>query len=375
MLNTPITDVIAKLSDISPSKTALVGFDGYIDKIQTVVEKQNRLGELPQLFESLDSFGSHVRDAAGLSTQLTVRTEKKKLGGNGPIMAHALATLGIENTCIGPFGVDEILSPFLEMHPQCRLINLGQSAETIALEFLDGKLILSDTAPFDCIDWNHLKKVIGIQQLAGLTGKCDLISLVDWSNLAHANTIWKGILEELLIPLDHRPMVFFDLSDPGKRHDDEITQALEIISAFGRHTKTILGLNGNEALKIYHALEKVSNRTESDSKDFEHIGRYIFGYCKLDQLVIHPIDCAYVVSKNGCFLTKGSLVREPKILTGGGDNFNAGYCLGQLLSCSEVESSLLAMAASGSYIQNGHSGDQENLKQYLKSGGGQVMVG
>jgi sugar/nucleoside kinase (ribokinase family) len=64
---------------------------------------------------------------------------------------------------------------------------------------------------------------------------------------------------------------------------------------------------------------------------------------------------------------EGKLVEEPKILTGGGDNFNAGYALGCLMELEMEERLLLGMGCSGTYIQNGKSPDLSELGEYLES--------
>jgi len=48
-------------------------------------------------------------------------------------------------------------------------------------------------------------------------------------------------------------------------------------------------------------------------------------------LVIHPVDSAIAASAKGVSFVEGALTRHPKITTGAGDHFNAGFCLGQLL--------------------------------------------
>ena len=61
----------------------------------------------------------------------------------------------------------------------------------------------------------------------------------------------------------------------------------------------------------------------------------------------------------------GQLIEQPQVSTGGGDNFNAGFCFGLLNDFSVEESMILAMATSGAYVQNGNSPDQKSLMKYL----------
>jgi predicted phosphoribosyltransferase len=62
---------------------------------------------------------------------------------------------------------------------------------------------------------------------------------------------------------------------------------------------------------------------------------------------------------------QGNVVTKPKVLTGGGDNLNAGYSLGLLAGYEIHYCMLLGMAASGAYIQNGISPNISELIVYL----------
>lgn len=61
----------------------------------------------------------------------------------------------------------------------------------------------------------------------------------------------------------------------------------------------------------------------------------------------------------------GHVVAHPKVLTGGGDNLNAGYCLGLLAGFEVHYCMLLAMAASGAYVQNGESPDMSAIIEFI----------
>jgi fructose-1-phosphate kinase PfkB-like protein len=57
---------------------------------------------------------------------------------------------------------------------------------------------------------------------------------------------------------------------------------------------------------------------------------------------------------------------EPRILTGGGDNFNAGFCLALLNDLNLFQSLIMANAVSGYYVKTGISPDVHNLIKFLK---------
>ena len=252
------SEIINKLSALAPNAKALIGLDGYIDKIQHPVEFE--FEKQSTYFKTLDSFGQHVKNAAGKSAQVELFTQVIKPGGNAPIMAHALASLGLKNTCIGTFG-DTVINPiFKTMHSNVKLITVGKSAETNALEFADGKLLLSELSAFDQLDWNFVKSKIGLEKLIQIAEDVELIALVDWCNLPHATDIWKGILKDILKSdkLLH-PKVFFDIADPTKRSDEELMEVLQLLSSFADISEVTLGLNENETIKLYNALCRTKN--------------------------------------------------------------------------------------------------------------------
>jgi len=84
-------------------------------------------------------------------------------------------------------------------------------------------------------------------------------------------------------------------------------------------------------------------------------------------LLIHPIDSCYLFQDGNQFYLKGHVVAKPKITTGGGDNFNAGFCYGLLNSLSPEACMLTAMATSGAYVMYGESPTRASLINYIKT--------
>lgn len=348
------------------SAKAFVGLDGYIDFIQRAVKSQN--GDKQEYFKTIEDFASHIGKAAGKSAQIELVTQETKLGGNAPIMAEALGNLGIRATCIGNFGKDKIHNVFKTIHEKVELLSIGNSALTNALEFHDGKLILSEVGPFKNLNWAYLKNEVGLDQLISMMKPCSLIALVDWCNLPHSTDIWQGILNEVVPEnSDKNRHYFFDIADPSRRSDDELHQALEVISGFNSYGKVTLGLNENETEKMYSCLCRIHQNIEEEGITMIEKGTYIFKSVKVWNLLIHPTNRSISINANGVSEIAGRVVREPKISTGGGDNFNAGYCFGQLLGMNIEESMVTGMANSGAYVQNGQSPSIGVLKDYIST--------
>lgn len=380
MSNTIVVEqVIQKLAALGeriPAPKALLGFDGYVDYIQKAV--QTSTGEESRHFQTLSDFGKHVALAAGKSAQVELRTIVTKFGGNAPIMAHALAQLGTPNYCIGTMGYPNLHDTFHQLHERCTILSVGEPAITNALEFGDGKLILSETSTFKDLDLGHVLRILGENVLDHALDESKLIAMVDWVNLPKCSCLWEQIYERLKSRGVRGRLFFFDLCDPSKKTRQEIQEILTIIGRFRQLGKTILGLNENEAGKIYLALsddepggDTNSVGTEGAGEGRPHrlteISQFIFDRTNIDILVVHPVDCSLITTNSGVTRLSGKRVDQPKILTGGGDNFNAGFCFGLLNDLSPEESAMLGMATSGAYVCNGCSPAVPEVIEFLKT--------
>ena len=362
-LKLTISGVLNKLPQQESRSKALIGLDGFIDKIQRPVRFQQASGS--QYYSSLDSFGQRIKEAADQSAQIELQTKTIKLGGNAPIFAHSLGHLQVQSVCLGTFGLPQIHPVFQKIHANCQLISLGDAAETNALEFDDGKLILSELSSFSTLDWQQVKEQVNLEELVDYASQVQMIGLVDWCNLPHASDIWLGFYQDVVqAEVNQQPMFFFDLADPSKKSSEEVKQVIDIISGFSKYGQVTLGLNENETLKLSEFLG-LSVTTKDDHQRLATQGRLLFKIMDIAQLLIHPIDGCFLINAQEEHYLPGRVVENPLVSTGGGDNFNAGFCFGQLNGFNGLESMALAMATSGSYVQHGISPDLEGLRDYL----------
>lgn len=58
--------------------------------------------------------------------------------------------------------------------------------------------------------------------------------------------------------------------------------------------------------------------------------------------------------------------KKPKLTTGAGDNFNAGFVLGLMLGLSPDQALLTGMSTSGFYVRNAGSPKFEELIQFIE---------
>jgi hypothetical protein len=190
-----------------------------------------------------------------------------------------------------------------------------------------------------------------------------LISFLNWSEIVNSSAIWEGVLSEIfpVIELTGEPPLFFtDFSDCSRRSKKEIQFAIDLLGRFRRYFKVILSLNQNEAELVAFALDV----TQSPS-DEEFI-KSLFAATNTDILTIHRTKDALGFDGVSFEKCDAFFCTEPSILTGGGDNFNAGFCFALLHDLDLFRSLLVANAVSGSYVKIGISPDAVTLIEFLK---------
>lgn len=339
--------------------TAFVGLDGFVDEIVHMVDKRENAQEYTRL-PTITSFSERLAGAAGRSTNIEVVTQRTKLGGNGPIMANALATLGVKVTYVGALGYPNLHPVFEPLAKRAVVHSIAEPGYTDAAEFLDGKVMFGKSSSLAEITWHNIDDRLGQERFVQGFQRSDLVAFVNWTMIPYMSEIWEALLKEVC-PKQSGPRrtIFFDLADPEKRPDDDIARALQFISDFQRHFNVILGLNEKESFEIAQALG-IPNRGHSPEAVCE-MARQIHEKLRIDTLVIHPVSYALAVSDGKVDLVNGPVITKPVITTGAGDHFNSGFCLGKLLGFNNEMSLLVGVATSGFYVKTGQSPEMPDL--------------
>src|SRR5947208_11379487 len=121
---------------------AFIGLDGFVDEIVHVVDKRDNAETFHRL-SSIGQMAARVAGAAGRSTNIEMVNQRVKLGGNGPIMANALARLGVKVTYVGALGYPSLHPVFNEFAGHADIHSIAEAGHTDALEFEDGKIMMT----------------------------------------------------------------------------------------------------------------------------------------------------------------------------------------------------------------------------------------
>jgi hypothetical protein len=336
-----------------PSLSAFVGLDGFVDEIVQLVDKRHDAERFDRL-STITAFAERVALAAGKSTNIEPVTQQVKLGGNGPIMANALASLGLKVTYLGALGWPDIHPVFRPLADRAEEFSIGEPGRTLALEFADGKVMLTNTSVLSEITWPNIQERFGRAKFFQHFGTASLVAFVNWTMIPHMSDVWESLQKELCPDLcEPRRKLFIDLADPQKRRKEDIRRALELVTGFQRCFDVTLGLNEKEAWEVAATLDLPARKHTRENLASTALA--IWDRVRVSELVVHPVRYALTASEGHVTEVEGPACEHPKITTGAGDHFNAGFCLGQLLGLDDAQSLLCGVSTSGFYVRNAAS--------------------
>ncbi len=343
---------------------AFVGMDGFVDEIIHVVDKRDNAERFSRL-PTISALAERLAGAAGKSTNVELVNARTKLGGNGPIMANALARLGVRVTYVGALGYPQLHPVFAEFAQRAEVHSIAEAGHTDALEFEDGKLMLTKTTSLNEVTWANIQLRYGRNKFIDNFSTAELVGFVNWTMIPYMSDLWESLLAEFCPAPPHpRRKIFFDLADPEKRTPGDIRRALEIITRFEKYFEVILGLNEKEAYEIGKVLGL--NTGDRTRDGLATLAVEIQKRAPVDTLVVHPVSYALAVSNGTPSIVDGPFVEKPLITTGAGDHFNSGFCLGKLLGLDNAGAVLTGTTCSGFYVRSARSPDLPDLAGMLR---------
>lgn len=363
-------ELIKELKNKNPKLlNLLIGFDGFVDEIIHAVDKRTDSENFKRI-ETIEDLAKRIQKASGLSTNIELVPLVKKIGGNGPIMCNAMSETGANITYVGSLGYPTLNDVFHSLEEKVNVFTIANPGHSDALEFNDGKLILGKMNSLNEVTYDRLIEVVGLENLKELIYNSDMFATVNWVMLPYMTDLWKKLLKNVIAELPKKnvqPFLFVDLADPEKREDEEIIEALNLLKEFNCYFRVILGLNKKEAYDVANVLnlfDDVSLRNMQVS--LEDLNQALYDYLGIYSVVIHPVDRSCLVVEDAFYEEVGPYVEKPKLTTGAGDNFNAGFMLGMLLGLKPNQALLTGMSTSGFYVRNARSPKFEELISFIE---------
>ncbi|HHY51902.1 MAG TPA: carbohydrate kinase family protein [Clostridiales bacterium] len=349
-------NIINAIAGFDSSKKVSVGFDGYIDRILRV-RQHDAQGN--RYIETIRQFGSYLLEKAGKSCSLELQQTVEKAGGNMPNYAAALSRLDVKVTCIGALGWPGVHPLFRDALKGCELFSMGQPGKSDALEFRDGKVMLAHNQDIDALDYPTFSSRVNPRMVAQSFADADLMAFFNWSEMKGATSIWAGLCD-LIVERAGRPIhMLVDFSDCSGRSKEEILEIIGVLQRYQKAFSLYYSLNLNEA-------EDVARKLEIGADTPQGLARALFRRLQPEVVAIHLINGCVFANKEQEGFVPNRMIERPTILTGGGDNFNAGFSFGLLLGLAIPEALLLGNAVSGYYVLHGQSPNRSQLIQWLK---------
>ncbi len=338
---------------------AVVGFDGFVDEISTVVGSRTG-AETFEAVRTIGEFGAMVSGAAGRSFGREVVVKRVEGGGNGPNLADGLVSLGVRVDLFGTMGSPRHPA-FDEIAARCgSCTSIGtKHGRTLALEFGDGKLMLNETSGLGELDGALMRAFLSTGAYGLACKNAAVIGLANWSRYPYMTACWRLVVEEVLAALPHRPWIMVDLADPTGRQTTEVVELLGVVGAMRDGGRAVLGMNLNEAGVLLGHIQQT--KPEDEAESMMRAGAALREVVKTEMVVIHSQRRAACATADGTWAVDGAYTSRPVRTTGVGDRFNAGVCAG-LLSGMEARACLLSgCAAGGFFVRNGRCGSAREL--------------
>jgi sugar/nucleoside kinase (ribokinase family) len=356
-----------KALELARAKRVLVGFDGFVDEIVTPVAARHGPGEDHVPFASIADFAERIASAGGgRNANIEIVPRLERLGGNGPILANGLLSLGGDVRYVGALGTPDVHSLFVDLAHATHAVSLANPGRTMAFEFADGKIIFGMAQSLDDVTYSSLMNALGEEGLDRALDEADALAFVDWTMVPGFTGILRGIHECILPRISPKDrLFFFDLADPTKRDSNELRTTLEIIALYSRFGRVNLGLNRKEARQVLAVLGRGAC---SESAPLEEFAIEIRQRLAIEAVVVHTRDCAACAEASGtsCEIEVPVCVK-PRVFTGAGDHFNAGYLFGRNAGLFPPEAIRAGALVATAYVTNGFSPDADCLTLDVRS--------
>lgn len=349
------------------SPPVLAGFDGFVDTILHVVSERRSPTDYTRLL-TLKEFGQKVLAASGgrnMNIEMVARLTK--IGGNGPILSYALAHFGIQVTYIGSLGSPKLHSVFADFAKRVRTYSIGEPGFSDAIEFTDGKLVLGRQQSLSELSWQSILSALSLDELSEFVKQAGLIAFVNWGIVFSMTDIMNDFLNHIGDHLrEPRKPLFIDTTDPTKRSEEDILGLIDILPRLARKFEVYLSFNLRESTFFARAI----GLTEPDANsplDVLAYSKELRERLRIDGVVIHWSRYAAGADSTSGASVEAQYTDNPKITTGAGDHFNAGFCLGRLLGGDMDTNIRLGIATSGYYVRQAHSPTVAELIEFVKT--------
>jgi hypothetical protein len=336
----------------------LLGCDGFVDETYEIVEVRKSRTEFTPM-RNLRQFGELLVERADGGVGVELVPKRRCEGGFGINTGRVAACLGLKPCLPGLYGSQAIDPAYHEFEEICDLVSLGDPALTIALEFSDGKVLMSNLEAVSNLTWEDFRTHFGEEKLKELFAGVDILGLGYWSLTANFDGLFQGFMEQYETATPPRRM-FFDFADIKKKSSESFIKSLELIRTFNSKIPMTFSLNEHEVLELFSRVGV--ERPKLDPAAIASaltVAREKIGF---DELVVHTPEFAAASSAaegeaHAIQDRQTNVVR----LAGAGDSFNGGFLCASLGNLPLKERLVVANAVTAFFVTHATGPTKQEL--------------
>ncbi|MDQ8208351.1 PfkB family carbohydrate kinase [Coraliomargarita sp. SDUM461003] len=355
-MNTVMEKYVGYINKLSGN--ILLGCDGFVDETYEIVQERKSQSEYSAM-TNLKMFGELLVERADGGVGVELVPKRRCEGGFGINSGRIAAILGLKPRLPGLYGKASIDPAFVEFEDICDIYSLGDPALTIALEFGDGKVLMSNLEAVSNLTWADFEEYFTEAQLKELFADVDILGLGYWSLTADFDGFFKGFMKQYETLTPPRRM-FFDFADIKKKSSESFVKSLELIKPYNSKIPMTFSLNEHEVLELCSriGIERPELKPETIASTLT-LAREKIGF---DELVVHTPEFAAASSaKDG--EAYAIQERQTKVIrsAGAGDSFNGGYMCASLGDLPLKERLVMANAATAFFVTHATGPTKEEL--------------
>ena len=336
----------------------LLGCDGFVDETYEIVEVRKSQSEFTPM-KKLKQFGELLVERADGGVGVELVPKRRCEGGFGINTGRVAACLGLKPCLPGLYGSQAIDPAYHEFKEICDLESLGDPALTIALEFSDGKVLMSNLEAVSNLSWEQFKKHFGEEKLKELFSGVDILGLGYWSLTANFDGLFQGFMEQYEAVTPPRRM-FFDFADIKKKSSESFIISLELINSFNSKIPMTFSLNEHEVLELFSRVGvERPELTPAAIASALTIAREKIGF---DELVVHTpeFSAASSAAEGEAFAIQDRQTNVVR-LAGAGDSFNGGFLCASLGDLPLKKRLVVANAVTAFFVTHATAPNKEEL--------------
>lgn len=349
----PYADYIKNLSG-----KILLGCDGFVDETYEIVEVRKSREEFVAM-KNLRQFGELIVARADGGVGVELVPKRRCEGGFAINTGRVAACLGLKPVLPGLYGSPAIDPAYEEFTEICELASLGNPALTIALEFSDGKVLMSNLEAVSNLTWQQFENHFGPEKLRGLFTGVDILGLGYWSLTSDFDALFLGFMRQY-DSIKPPGRMFFDFADIKKKSSESFMKSLELIKGFNRKIPMTFSLNEHEVFELFSRIGvpcpalKPGEIAAALAGAREKIG--------FDELVVHTPEFAAASSATDgeAFAIQDRQTNVVR-LAGAGDSFNGGYLCASLGDLPLKNRLVVANAVAAYFVTHATAPSRENL--------------